>query len=112
MEMNLRQEGLSVPASGTDFIPTGLSDLTVKEPGGKCVHGNYIPSNHDDQSFSKYCGICTSLRAFCEKYNMQQSTANIRVYIWQNFEHEEAVTRIKQLEEERLKWQTQNSPSV
>jgi hypothetical protein len=112
MEMNLRQEGLAVPASGTDFVPVGLSDLMVREDGGKCVHGVYIPSNHEDQNFARYCDICTSLKAFCEKNSMQQSQANIRLYVWINFDHEEAVTRLKQLEEERLAWQTQNSPSA
>jgi hypothetical protein len=110
MEMNLRQEGLSIPPSGTDFVPAGYGDFTVTEPGGKCVHGVYIPSNHADQSFSEHCHICTSLKAYCEKTKHTLEQANLRIYLWQNFSHEEAVERIKQLEEEYVRFQNSNSP--
>jgi hypothetical protein len=91
MEINLRQEGLSVPPSGTDFILAGYGDFTVTEPGGKCVHGVYIPSNHADQTFSEHCHVCVSLKAFCDKTGATPEEADRRLYFWTNFSHEEAV---------------------
>jgi len=34
-----------VPAAGIDFVPVGLNDFGVTEPGSKCIHGVYIPFN-------------------------------------------------------------------
>ncbi len=90
MQMNLRQDGLVVPASGTDYVPVGLSDLTVMEPGGKCVHGNYIPSNQVEQDYSESCHLCMSLKAFCSYTGLTPEQADRRVYYWVNYEHEEA----------------------
>lgn len=92
---SLREEKIVVPVSGCDFVPTGFSPLNITEPGGKCVHGNYIPSNQEDQSFAESCHICVSLRAFCEKMNLTRAEAELRVYCWVNYEHEDAVKEIK-----------------
>ena len=93
-----------VPAAGIDFVPTGLNDFSVTEPGGKCVHGVYIPANQEDQDGSDFCDICTSLKTFCKKIGLLPQQANIRVYIWQNYSHDEAVTKIQRLEEEQKQY--------
>lgn len=111
MELNLRQEGIVVPPSGVDFVPAANTDFTVTEPGGKCVHGVYIPANQQSQGHSEFCDICTSLKAYCEFRNISPLLADSRLYLWVNFEHEEALTRIKLLEEvENGRPETSDSP--
>jgi hypothetical protein len=88
---SLRQEGLEVPPSGVDFVPAGFNDFSITEPGGKCIHGIYIPANQIDQDGSDFCGICTSLKAFCEKTGLHPAQADARLYIWTNFSHEVAI---------------------
>jgi len=46
---SLRQVGVVVQ-------PSGLT--SVREPGGKCVHGTYIPANSPLQDRSEFCYIC------------------------------------------------------
>lgn len=53
MNANLRKDGVEVAASGESHVTA---------PGGKCIHGVYIPSNQSDQSFSEYCFGCKNER--------------------------------------------------
>jgi len=84
-----------VPAAGIDFVPVGLNDFGVTEPGSKCIHGVYIPFNQEDQDGSDFCDICTSLKAFCATRGFTRAEANLRLYCFQNFEHEEALKEIQ-----------------
>lgn len=84
-----------VPAAGIDFVPTGLNDFSVTEPGTKCVHGVYLPSNQEDQDGSYFCDVCTSLKAFMKKTGLSRAEAELRTYCFQNFPHEEALEEIQ-----------------
>ncbi len=91
--MNLRQDGISVPVSGCDFVSSDLGDLILTEPGGKCIHGNYIPSNQADQALSMNCDLCVNLRQFCEFYGLTTEEADARLRrIW---------SRLKENKEEK-----------
>lgn len=92
---SLREEKIVVPVSGCDFVPTGFSPLNITEPGGKCVHGNYVPSNQEDQSFSEFCHVCVSLRAFMAKTGLTMAEVELRAYCWMNYDHETAQKEIK-----------------
>lgn len=50
--MNLRQPDVVVPAFAERLAP-----------GGKCVHGVYIPSNQERQDFAEFCDLCRCLKA-------------------------------------------------
>jgi hypothetical protein len=95
MYPSLREEKIVVQVSGCDFVPTGFSPLNITEPGGKCIHGNYIPSNQEDQSFSESCHVCVGLRAFIAKTGCTKAEADLRVYCWMNYDHETAKKEIK-----------------
>lgn len=86
-----------VPVAGIDFVPVGLNDFSVTEPGGKCVHGVYIASNQTDQTYSEMCDVCTSLLSFCEKTGITPEQADKRLYCWMNYSHDEAKERIRAL---------------
>jgi len=84
-----------VPAAGIDFVPVGLNNFSVTEPGGKCIHGVYIPSNQEDQDGSDFCDVCTSLKKFCKVNNLTRAEAELRTYCFQNYPHEEALKEIQ-----------------
>lgn len=50
-------------------IPVPVSGWVkeITQPGKKCQHGVYIPSNLEDQTYAMHCYICNSLRAYIEK---------------------------------------------
>lgn len=95
---SLREEKIVVPPSGCDYVPTGYSPLNIAEPGGKCVHGVYIPSNQEDQNYAESCHICMSLVSFCKTTGRSFTQANVRVDISMNYEHEDAIEILKELE--------------
>lgn len=52
--MNLREVGLVVDHSHQTEV--------VDSPGGKCIHGVYIPANQTNLNQADFCTVCESYR--------------------------------------------------
>jgi hypothetical protein len=61
------------------------------EPGKKCLHGVYIPSTQEDQTYAEKCQVCTSLRAFLEKHDMTIEEIEARQRIFRSHTSKEDI---------------------